>query len=247
MILANTDNRIVKASFRDCPLNDRKLFKQSHCLLPISVGQPVHEGKKLIATLKLINASFNKCTILIGDTLQRHNLQFSLGLSEDEARKKSKELGDAWLERNSFLITENLKITHFISRWNEWLDCSGFAERFTAVENLYLKNNNFRLSLDYTVHEYIQRNSLDDTEKAEELCLTYLKEECAIFPVWAEAHYDFEVYPSGRNEAMKAAYDYLVKPQNPLFLKPVALRFKKYPSQSAFPNQPCKGLESLIL
>lgn len=40
------DNRIVKASFRENPVEERALFPQSTCLMPISVGQAIHEGAK---------------------------------------------------------------------------------------------------------------------------------------------------------------------------------------------------------
>ena len=44
--------------------------------------------------------------------------------------------------------------------------------------------------------------------------------------LWALEKYDFEVYPSGRNNAMKATYERLVKPINPNVLKSVGIRFK---------------------
>jgi hypothetical protein len=49
--------------------------------------------------------------------------------------------------------------------------------------------------------------------------------------LWTEKAYDFEVYPSGRNKAMTATWHYLIQPHYPHFLRPVALRFKKYPAQ----------------
>lgn len=48
-------NRIVKASFRENPPEERKLFPQSTCLMPISVGQTIHEGAKFEAVIKLIS------------------------------------------------------------------------------------------------------------------------------------------------------------------------------------------------
>jgi hypothetical protein len=46
--------------------------------------------------------------------------------------------------------------------------------------------------------------------------------------LWIEKSYDFEVYPSGRNKAMAATYEHLIKNKHPNILRPVALRFKKY-------------------
>lgn len=68
------DNRIIKASFRENPVEERKRFPQSTCLMPISVGQTIHEGEKFKAVIKLINKSFKACTILVDDSVQRHTI-----------------------------------------------------------------------------------------------------------------------------------------------------------------------------
>jgi len=89
---------IVKASFRDCPINDREQFYTSSCIMPISVGQKVHEGDKFLATIKLIGSRFKTCALLIDDSIQRFTLQIGEpSLSLDEAYKKAIKLGDLWL------------------------------------------------------------------------------------------------------------------------------------------------------
>ena len=45
-----------------------------HCCLAISVGQPYHEGIQLETAVNLIDNTFTQCTIVLGDSLQRHNL-----------------------------------------------------------------------------------------------------------------------------------------------------------------------------
>lgn len=49
----------MKAYFKACDLNERKLFNHSRCIMPISVGQglKIHEGDKLRATINLIDKS----------------------------------------------------------------------------------------------------------------------------------------------------------------------------------------------
>ncbi len=204
--MVTVDNRIVKASFRECPISDRKLFKYSHCLLPISVGQSAHEGQKFEATLNLINTSFNMCTILLGDLLQRHNLKAALGLNESQAYKESLELGNAWLARNYHAIKKNLKIAHLITRWDSWLNHTNFIEKLSIVRDARLKNKDFNLAFSQTIDAYLDRKESKSLKNVEKNCLNYLEEECAAMILWADGLYDFEVYPSGKNKAMAKTY-----------------------------------------
>ncbi len=224
-----TDNRITKAFFRDCPISDRQQFKYSHSLLPISIGQPAHEGKKLESTLKLVNNSFNQCTILLGDTLQRHNLKLTLNLPECETREKANTLGEEWLERNHNIIKNTLKIRHNLLRWDTWLNHYDFKNQLAKIEDLYSNNTKFKHAFDTTIDEYLERNPTEhNTTHFKKASLDYLKEECAVMILWASEHYDFEIYPNGRNTAMAITYEHLIRPYNSSLLRPVALRFKKY-------------------
>ena len=53
-------------------------------------------------------------------------------------------------------------------------------------------------------------------------------EECAAMCLWVEENCEYEVYPNPRNKAMSATYEIFIKPKTSSLLKPVALRFKKY-------------------
>ncbi len=227
------DTRIVKASFRECPLKDRKEFKHSHCLLPISIGQSVHEGKKFLATLKLINASFQRCTILVDDTIQWHTLKIDYPDNSKEVLYRLALLkGGFWLKQYEYAI-KALEIPHNILRWNHWRTHPNFGKKFSMIEDLYGTNSRYREAINLNIADYLARHILKENfnyEQAFACCLDYLKEECAVMLLWTEGLYDFEVYPSGRNRAMAATYEYLIKPEHPQLLRPVALRFKKYPT-----------------
>lgn len=231
------DNRIIKASFRECPLEDRKLFQNSSCLMPISVGQAIHEGRKFIAVLQLINRTFKKCTILVDDTVQRHTRKILFPEKNDSLLYEETLLeGDEWLARNSHTFSE-LNIPYDIQRWDRWLKHSQFDEQLQKVKDLYQLNSDFHNEINLNIKDYLERhkkhypNEYFNQSHAFNCCLTYLQEECAIMSLWVYGGYDFEVYPSGRNRAMAATYKYLIAPFYPNLLKPVALRFKKYTAQ----------------
>lgn len=230
------DNRIIKASFRENPPEERKLFPQSTCLMPISVGQAIHEGAKFEAVIKLINNSFKQCTILVDDSVQRHTIGIMNHATPDELYRLAVEEGDAWLQRNEMAYNQ-LTIPFEIMRWDDWYNSPNYINSHLRVQKEYDSNESFRQAIHANIDDFLTRflsrfNPDDiDHERAFRLCLDYLIEECAVMCLWTEKDYDFEVYPSGRNKAMAATYQYLIKPAFPTLLRPVALRFKKYPAK----------------
>lgn len=225
--------KITKASFRDCPISDRKTFHNSKCLMPISIGQKVHEGDKFLSTIKLINASFKSCVILIDDSVQRHTIKITDCSDEDTLYNKAIYEGNLWLERNQKIYTQ-LTIPYYIIRWDKFLRHPEFRNKYAIIDNLYNYNENYKKAIDNNIEiflsRYLKRLENDiDYQYAFSCCLDYLKEECTGLCLWIEEECEFEVYPSGRNESMFATYELLIKPSHPNLLKSVALRFKKYP------------------
>ena len=231
------DNRIVKASFRENPVEERKKFHQSTCLMPISVGQSIHEGAKFEAVIKLINASFKHCTILVDDSVQRHTIGITKEASPEILYQMAIGEGDAWLQRSEPAYRQ-LTIPYEIMRWDDWHKDAQFTNSYQRVKQEYHSNEYYKKAIHTNIEEFLSRyliNFFDtpvDYDRAFSLCLDYLIEECAVMCLWTKKAYNFEVYPSGRNQAMAATYEYLIRPFFPEYLKPVALRFKKYPGQA---------------
>lgn len=227
------DTRVIKASFKDCPIEDRKQFFKSKCLMPISVGQMVHEGEKFIATLELINRTFNDCTILIDDTIQRYTYKIeNENKSDSELYEQALREGDMWLERNIHIIN-SLTIPHRILRWDDWLKHPNYQNQKNKIDNYYNDNLVYKEAVDSNINIFLERYALKNEklknyEQAFNYCLEYLKEECACMCLWALEGYHFEVYPTGRNLAMTATYELLISPVCNNVLKSVSLRFKKY-------------------
>lgn len=225
---------ITKASFRECPVDDRKKFSDSKCIVPISVGQKVHEGEKFLATIQLINASFQACTILVDDSIQRFTLKIDEPHSSlEKLHGDALEHGNKWLERSK-QTHELLSISYEIMRWDDWRTHQDFKKAYERVENLYNTDELYRNAIHANIDDFLSRygSRVDDgnfdKQHAFDCCLQYLKEECTVMCLWALGEYHFEVYPSGRNKAMAATYEKIIKPSHPNLLKSVALRFKKY-------------------
>ena len=64
----------IRPFFKNVPKDCQRGFKDSKCLLTISVGQSTHEGELFSTTMDLINNSFASCVLLVDDSLQRHTM-----------------------------------------------------------------------------------------------------------------------------------------------------------------------------
>jgi len=64
------------------------------------VGQATHEEELFAITLDLVNKSFASCTLLVDDSLQRHNMAINTTKDANFFYEIAVKEGDLWLERN---------------------------------------------------------------------------------------------------------------------------------------------------
>lgn len=206
----------INVSFKRAS-NFKKNFKENDCLLIISVGQNVHEGNIFLSTIKLIDSAFRECTILIDDSIQRHTLAIDDDAPPEILYKKSIKNGDEWIERNEKYYSK-LTIPYHIIRWDYWLKHPEYPEQRFKVNHLYETDACIKEAFHAAIRKFLTRyqartqHSEFNYERAFHLCLDYLQEECAAMCLWAKTGYAFEVYPSGRNQAMSAIYTHLIEP-----------------------------------
>lgn len=222
----------VKPVLKSNTVVSKETFKNSNCLLTISVGQEVHEAEKFAATIDLVADTFATCVMLIDDTLQRHTM--ALQSKEDAAffYEKSLRAGDAWLERNEKYFKQ-LKIPLKIIRWNKWLKHPHYEQKNRKVHLEINKDPLYKQAFERTVNEFLRRvyNRLlnqkpMNVDKDYVLCFDYLIEECTALCLWSELNCHFEVYPSQRNLAMEATHQRFVLLDHPNLLHPLSIKFK---------------------
>jgi tRNA-dependent cyclodipeptide synthase len=209
--------------------------------MEISVGQPYHEGEKLVCTLKWANDRFDKVALLVNDTLQRYNLMFDEGLIEKEAQSRTFRAGDEWIRRN---IKPIVKSRASIFRWNDWLASPDYNKSETAVKNLYQTNLEFRNNIEHAISEVWDRRTLKDPdlmprkEEFFENSRRYLLEETAVFSIIYKTIPGISAYPGSFHEMWAMFVDREV-PGAPEGLKNshcVRIDFRRNKKQSA-PNQ----------
>lgn len=215
-----------------CPDKFKERFKQSTCLLTISVGQEVHEGEHFQTTVNLVNNTFDTCIMLIDDSLQRHTM--ALNSTDDAASfyQASIKAGDDWLERNK-VHYEQLSILNKIIRWDHWLFHPNYKAQQQKIESLKKSDSSYQNAFNHTVDEFLNRyyrrlknNSNFNLKRAELLCHNYLTEECTALCLWPELNCQFEVYPSPRNFVMDQTHKRFITPTYPSLLHAVSIKFK---------------------
>jgi len=207
-----------------------KPFSESHCLMTISVGQEVHEGEKFLASVQLVNAHFQRCTLCVDDTLQRYTLALGQNKESESCLEEALYLGDLWLKRNEKSI-QAFELPLKLIRWEDWRFHSDF-EKFKAELKLhYQEEASFREIFLKTVEGFLARylprlKIFVDPIRAQNLSLEYLFEECSALRLWAQTGYDYEVYPNRRNWAMSLVHELYVRAQGSEAASEVFLKFK---------------------
>ncbi|KTD23916.1 hypothetical protein [Legionella maceachernii] len=200
----------------------------SKTIITISVGQPNHEGDKLLSTLIAANKQFSFIRIMVCDSLQRHTMKITSPLSIEELHDISVQLGSEWIERNNMYI-KALTVPYHISRWDEWLYHPDFNYKQRVISDLYLNDSSFKSSILDTVNEFITRNPerlLVDSQTAFNLSRDYLLEECAVMLLLADEEFEYEIYPSQRNKALDYVYQAVISKVNSKLMQAVSIKFK---------------------
>jgi hypothetical protein len=220
----------VKAAFKHaCPHENK--FKNSICSLAISVGQPAHEGDKFAATIDIINDTFGKCIIIIGDGLCRYIMSVKAHKNFAESHKAANILGKQWINRNKEII-DRLIIPYKIIRWDYWLNHPLFVNAKRKIDSLYSNDDIFRGIVNNAAENFTKRDqkrptsTYYDYNKILNASVLYLQEECAAMLLWVTENIDFEIYPRYRNTAMEYVYKKFILPKYGETLLPLSIRFR---------------------
>ena len=224
---------VIKARLRS--LNDKayQLLPQSHCVVLISVGQRVHEGEMFAATIDFVNNYAAKCTIVVADILQRHNLQVQHQLDSQAALQESAKEGELWCRRNCQIIKE-LRIPWDLFHWKTWLIQPDYYKFRMQIDFLYQNNKLFQKEFENTINDFLSRRRkkgevILDVMAWRDACLEYLKEECTIMmPMWREEGFNYILYPREEPAAIDITRRIFVQPYSPHHLQWLALQFKRY-------------------
>jgi tRNA-dependent cyclodipeptide synthase len=168
--------------------------------LEISVGQPYHEGAKFEATVEWVRHRFSQVIVSVNDTLQRFNLMFERGLSENRAMAVARHAGSEWIQRQRPALARLPGCA--ISRWNEWLSHPDFAAVLAQTGALYETHHGFRDAVCANIGALWSRKRGSSSVYAEEnfaqffaLSQQYILEETAVFSLMFRERPAVDIYP----------------------------------------------------
>lgn len=225
-----------KASFAGGDPAIRQTFSDKTAVMPISIGFSLdQENGRLRATLELLAKSFDKVVILIDDLVQRHTLAISSDIPEHHLKDICLKEGDIWIKRYKDTIDEILGDKVRIVRWEDTLKNPPFQENKERVLRELATNEEYRDAFKETIDEVVlrfkKRKPALDTQRAHDLSMEYLIEECASMVAWPLLlGAKVEVYPARRSAAMAATNKFIIQkvyPDLPGGLQKVRLRFQK--------------------
>ena len=221
----------TKAFFK-CPDSLKAEFADSSCLLTISVGQATHEDEAFAATIDLVNESFAACTILVDDSLQRHNMALTSNQDAEFFYEIAIKEGDLWLERNK-KYCEKLTIPTRILRWDRWLFHKDFNSQLEKIRAAFREDKIYAKTFNESINDFLTkyRTRIDDPDnfdldRAYQLSLDFVMEECSALCLWIELGCQFEAYPIRHNVAINATRNKFVSPFHPKLLQAITIAFR---------------------
>jgi hypothetical protein len=222
----------VKATFKHVPDSQKAEFKNSRCLLNVSVGHEGYEGEKFAAIISLIQDSFGSCIISVDDSLQRYTM--ALDRPEDVSffHNMANNEGELWLARNQIYYSQLTNLENVI-RWDTWLQHSGLPDIKNKIMSVIKGDPSYKEVFDQSINNYLARftKRLSDfphfnQKRARLLCLEYLVEEYSVLCLWPELKCHFEVYPNGHDIIMHETYKRFILSNHPDLLRSIAITFK---------------------
>ena len=157
------------------------------CFLGISLQNPSFSTAKLVAITDWIANRFQKCIVVIGDSLHRITLQIDRKLNEKQAFSQAIFMGKEYINTEMTVFRRHADTCHF-----EFIYCSevqqlkDYKQYYEELQDLFAKNEKFANSVKSFSMEFVNRHMhLCEHDKSydfyEEICREYLLEELAIF------------------------------------------------------------------
>ncbi|QEU97084.1 tRNA-dependent cyclodipeptide synthase [Streptomyces kanamyceticus] len=183
------------------PESSRNTFeRRDTCFLGVSLENSNFTTAKLTSMVKWISRRFDRCTVLVGDSIHRLTLQSTQGMAPECARERALALGRRFVEDAGQVFDEYRESTDFT-----FLNCNDVQKReeYAQFHNKLLaffdENEEFRSSVESFGRAYHRKRaegvSADDLEKRIRMSSDYFLEEFAVFACLKEQGLPVMVYP----------------------------------------------------
>ena len=237
---------VKKAVLSGC-IGDKQI-NESHCVVPISLGQPEHENDDFSATVTLLKL-FQRVTFVVADTLHRHTRKMGGATGSDEEIKATlREEGRQWRERNQNAIDSLGDKLADIIYWDTLTNDTEFQGKLAQVNELYNSNSEFKSAVSASVNRFVavgksakKNKKPANTEANQALSRQYIIEECAALLLWVKNAYNFIIYPFSLPGPMNYLLHHFVRGDHPDLLKPLTVNLKTVKQQITISTDPTES------
>lgn len=194
-----------KAGFRTVTPASAAALEQggAACMLGVSLGNANFEGARLEASIEWISERFERCAVVIGDSVFRLTLELLERLDPDAARARALEAGAAFERLYAPLLRQYGKACRFdFIRFSAVENDPRFPTWHDALHRLAAEDPDFARSIEDFAALYLGRGDKLDANpfavppaRAAEIARAYLLEESALFCVLEEMGWPVLVYP----------------------------------------------------
>ena len=190
-------------------------------IVPICIGNDVHEGAKQRVTLEWAVSKYRRVHVLIVDALQRHTIEILENMPPSEAAEVAIERGKEWVQRHASMLS-SLGLSENLIYWGELLRSKDFPQYHRQVTSAYNKDVAFRQAVDLDVEAFtsrlLRRIPVLDGERLDRACRNYVFEELAAQHPVNVATSGVEVYPNVELFSAQAIRSGLVESIDPSFV-----------------------------
>lgn len=173
------------------------------CMLGISLGNQKSELDKFQGTIKWISAHFNRCALVVGDSIYKYTLQIQQNLSIKDAISLALTNGQNFIAEHESIVARYRDRCDF-----DWICMSDVEENINfdiyhkIYKKIYYKDAFFRSQINLSSENYLcglpnsqKLLSAPLLQKNIDICANYFLEESAIFTCLCESNWNVLVYP----------------------------------------------------
>ena len=136
-----------------------KIDRYNYCILGISLENPSFVSEKLLAITNWIATRFQKCIVLIGDSLHRITLQLDRKLSDKQALDRAILMGKDYIRQHMDIFSYYKNMCNF-----EFIYCSNiqrmeeYENYYRQIKALFEQNKKFKDSVNSFSSEFVRRH-----------------------------------------------------------------------------------------
>ncbi len=180
--------------------NDITSFKK--CILGVRLGHKNLEKARLEACVEWISENFESCAVAIGDSIYRHNLQLTHGLTPSAAETDALQKGQDFIDTYRPLFEQYGNACNFEFMLSSQISKSAsFDTHLEQLKNLYEQNESFKRSVGNFAQAYLDKGDLitdgftEANPRQKQLGNSSLFEELALFAFLRQNEWPVLVYP----------------------------------------------------